>query len=212
MTTQRAMAIGTAGFTAMLAVMALEAHGLAPEQGEVLVTGASGGVGSVAIALLAGLGHQVVASTGRPENHDYLRSLGAAATIDRSSLAVPLSRPLATERWAGAVDNVASATLATILTQLKYRASVAACGLVGSSELPASVIPFLLRGVKLLGIDSVLSPMPERLLAWRRLATELPVEKLDSMTRIVPLADLPEMGRTILAGATRGRIVVDVNA
>src|SRR5579884_1642176 len=166
---REAMAIGTAGFTAMLAVMALERHGLAPGAGEVLVTGAAGGLGSIAIAVLAKLGHQVTASTGRPATHDYLRRLGAAAIIDRGELATAPARPLQTERWAGAVDAVGSTTLATILTQLKYRASVAACGLAGGNDLPASVIPFLLRGVNLLGIDSVLCPQPQRREAWHRL-------------------------------------------
>ena len=212
LTTRRAMAIGTAGFTAMLAVMALEAHGLAPASGEVLVTGAGGGLGSVAVAILARLGYRVTASTGRPETEEYLRGLGAAAVIERAALAGLPARPLDSERWAGAVDSVGSTTLATILTQLRYRGAVAACGLAGGSDLPASVIPFLLRGVKLLGIDSVMAPMPERHEAWRRLVCDLPADKLDAMTEIVPLAALPEFGRRILAGTTRGRIVVDVNA
>jgi acrylyl-CoA reductase (NADPH) len=210
LTTKRAMAIGTAGFTAMLAVMALEAHGLVPGAGEVLVTGAGGGLGSVAVAILAKLGYRVVASTGRSETHDYLRDLGAAAIIDRASLAVGPTRPLDSERWAGAIDSVGSTTLATILTQLKYRASVAACGLVGGNDLPASVIPFLLRGVKLLGIDSVMAPQEERRVAWQRLASDLPTAKLDAMTETAKLEDLPELGRRILAGDTRGRIVIDL--
>jgi acrylyl-CoA reductase (NADPH) len=205
---QRAMAIGTAGFTAMLAVMALEAHGLKPGQGEVLVTGAAGGVGSVAISLLAGLGYQVVASTGRPATHDYLRGLGAAGFIDRAELAKPPARPLEAERWAGAVDAVGGTTLASLLTQLKYRASVAACGLAGGSDLPASVIPFLLRGINLLGIDSVMCPIGPRRAAWARLAQELPLEKLDAMSEIVPLEAVPELGQRILKGDIRGRIVV----
>ena len=162
MTAERAMAIGTAGFTAMLAIMALERHGLAPGNGEVLVTGAAGGVGSVAVALLARQGHRVIAATGRPETQDYLTGLGAAGFIDRAELAQPVTKPLQAERWAGAIDSVGSTTLATILTQLRSRASVVACGLAGGNDLPASVIPFLLRGVNLLGIDSVLSPQPER--------------------------------------------------
>src|SRR5690242_3810994 len=161
LTTARAMAIGTAGFTAMLAVMALERHGLEPAGGEVLVTGAAGGVGSVAVAILAKLGYRVAASTGRAETHDYLRELGAAEIVDRATLAQPPSKPLDAERWAGAVDAVGSTTLATVLTQLKYRASVAAVGLAGGSDLPTTVVPFLLRGVNLLGIDSVMCPMAE---------------------------------------------------
>ncbi len=212
LTTQRAMAIGTAGFTAMLAVMALERHGLKPGGGEVLVTGAAGGVGSVATAILAKLGHQVVASTGRSATHDYLRDLGASAIIDRADLAKKPERPLDGERWAGAVDAVGGTTLATILTQLKYLGSVAACGLAGGTELPATVIPFLLRGVNLLGIDSVMCPMELRQEAWQRLVRDLPLEKLDAMTETVPLAALPEYGGRILKGETRGRVVVDVNA
>lgn len=212
LTAKRAMAIGTAGFTAMLAVMALEEHGLKPGEGEVLVTGAAGGVGSIAIAILAKLGHAVVASTGRAETHDFLRDLGAASLIDRATLAKPPARPLDTERWAGAVDAVGSTTLATILTQLKYRASVAACGLAGGSDLPTTVIPFLLRGVNLLGIDSVMCPKPLREAAWARLVRDLPIDKLDRLTETVPLAALPEWGAKILKGGVRGRVVVDVRA
>jgi acrylyl-CoA reductase (NADPH) len=212
LSTKRAMALGTAGFTAMLAVMALERHGLKPGDGEVLVTGAAGGLGSVAVAVLARLGHQVTASTGRAAAHDYLRALGASAIIDRASLARKPERPLDTERWAGAVDAVGSTTLATILTQLKYRASVAACGLAGGNDLPATVIPFLLRGVNLLGIDSVMCPMPERLEAWSRLVRDLPLDRLDAMTETVPLTALPALADAILKGETRGRVVVDVNA
>ena len=212
LTAKRAMAIGTAGFTAMLAVMALEEHGLKPGEGEVLVTGAAGGVGSIAIAILAKLGHAVAASTGRVETRDFLRDLGAAALIDRATLAKPPARPLDTERWAGAVDAVGSTTLATILTQLKYRASVAACGLAGGSDLPTTVIPFLLRGVNLLGIDSVMCPKPLREAAWARLVRDLPMDKLDRLTETVPLAALPEWGAKILKGGVRGRVVVDVRA
>jgi acrylyl-CoA reductase (NADPH) len=208
----QAMAIGTAGFTAMLAVIALERHGLVPGAGEVLVTGAAGGVGSVATALLAALGHHVVAATGRPELRDYLTGLGAADLIERAALGAKPARPLDTERWAGAVDAVGGATLATVLTQLRYRASVAACGLAGGSELPASVIPFLLRGVNLLGIDSVMCPRPERGEAWRRLARDLPLDRLDQMTQVVPLSALPELAAKILRGVIRGRTVVDVRA
>jgi acrylyl-CoA reductase (NADPH) len=211
-TARQAMAIGTAGFTAMLAVIALERHGLKPDAGEVLVTGAAGGVGSVAVALLSRLGHRVIASTGRPEQRDYLTGLGAAELIDRAALAAKPSRPLDAERWAGAIDAVGGATLATILTQLKYRASVAACGLAGGSDLPATVIPFLLRGVNLLGIDSVMCPHDERVEAWRRLVRDLPLDRLDRMTESVPLAEVPGRAPKILGGATRGRIVIDVRA
>jgi acrylyl-CoA reductase (NADPH) len=212
LSTKRAMALGTAGFTAMLAVIALERHGLVPGAGEVLVTGAAGGLGSVAVAVLARLGHQVTASTGRSATHDYLRMLGAASIIERGSLAKTPTRPLDGERWAGAVDAVGGTTLATILTQLKYRASVAACGLAGGSELPGTVIPFLLRGVNLLGVDSVMCPLPERHAAWQRLVRDLPMDMLDAMSETVPLAALPALAGAILRGETRGRIVVDVNA
>jgi acrylyl-CoA reductase (NADPH) len=176
----------------------------------VLVTGASGGVGSVAVSLLAALGYRVIASTGRPELHDYLESLGAAELIDRAALAEKPTRPLDRERWAGAIDAVGGNTLATILTQLKYRAAVAACGLAGGSDLPASVIPFLLRGVSLLGIDSVMCPKDERIAAWDRLARDLPLDRLDRMTEIVRLADVPDLAPRILDGQVRGRIVVAV--
>jgi acrylyl-CoA reductase (NADPH) len=209
---RQAMAIGTAGFTAMLAVIALERHGLEPGSGDVLVTGAAGGLGSVAVALLSRLGHRVVASTGRPEQRDYLTELGAAELIDRATLATKPARPLDTERWAGTIDAVGGNTLATILTQLKYRASVAACGLAGGSDLPATVIPFLLRGVNLLGIDSVMCPREERIAAWQRLASDLPLDKLDRITQTVPLTALPALAPKILGGETRGRIVVDVRA
>jgi acrylyl-CoA reductase (NADPH) len=206
----QAMAIGTAGFTAMLAVIALERHGLKPDAGDVLVTGAAGGVGSVAMALLSRLRYRVVASTGRPEQREYLTELGAADLVDRATLAAQPSRPLDAERWAGAIDAVGGTTLATILTQLKYRASVAACGLAGGSDLPATVIPFLLRGVNLLGIDSVMCPRVERIEAWRRLARDLPFDRLDRMTETVPLTALPGLAPKILGGEIRGRIVVDV--
>ncbi len=208
---KRAMAIGTAGFTSMLAVMALERHGLKPGDGEVLVTGGAGGVGSVAVALLAKLGHRVVASTGRPETHGFLTELGAADFIDRATLAAPSTRPLQAERWAGAVDAVGSTTLANLIAQLKYRASVAACGLAGGSDLPATVIPFLLRGVNLLGIDSVMAPLAERQEAWTRLAKELAPGLIDGLTETIPLGALPEYGRKILAGQTRGRVVVEID-
>ena len=175
-----------------------------------LVTGAAGGVGSVAVALLSALGHRVAASTGRPELRDYLTRLGAAELVDRASLAVKPARPLDSERWAGAIDAVGGTTLATILTQLKYRASVAACGLAGGSDLPATVIPFLLRGVNLLGINSVMCPRDLRIEAWDRLARDLPFDKLDAITQTAPLAALPDLAPRILNGAVRGRIVIDL--
>ena len=180
-TSRQAMAVGTAGFTAMLAVMALESHGLEPGDGEVLVTGGAGGVGSVAIALLAKLGHQVTASTGRAASHDYLRSLGASALIDRAELAEPGSRPLESERFVGCIDSVGGTTLARVLAQMKYRRSVAAVGLAGGSQLNTTVIPFLLRGVNLLGIDSVYQPAAPRRAAWQRLARDLDLAKLDAI-------------------------------
>jgi acrylyl-CoA reductase (NADPH) len=209
---RQAMAIGTAGFTAMLAVIALEKHGLVPEAGEVLVTGAAGGVGSIAVSLLSKLGYRVAAATGRPELRDYLTGLGAAELIDRAALAAKPTRPLDRERWAGTVDAVGGMTLATVLTQLKYRASVAACGLAGGSDLPATVIPFLLRGVNLLGIDSVMCPREERIEAWRRLARDLPLDKLEALTQTAPLADVPTLAPRILKGEVRGRIVIDLAA
>lgn len=208
---RRAMAVGTAGFTAMLAVMALERHGVRPGAGDVLVTGAAGGVGSVAIAILARLGHRVVASTGRPETHDYLRSLGAAEIVDRASLATPSGKPLDAERWAGAIDAVGGTTLANVLAQVKYRGAVAACGLAGGNKLETTVLPFLLRGVNLLGIDSVMSPMDERAEAWRRIAAgDLPADKLDALTGTARLEDLPRLAEEILAGRLRGRWVIEI--
>jgi acrylyl-CoA reductase (NADPH) len=209
---RQAMAIGTAGFTAMLAVIALEKHGLTQNAGDVLVTGAAGGVGSIAVSLLAALGYRVAASTGRPELREYLEGLGAAELIDRAALAAKPGRPLDRERWAGAIDAVGGMTLATVLTQLNYRASVAACGLAGGSDLPATVIPFLLRGVNLLGIDSVMCPRAERIEAWDRLARDLPLAKLEAMTQTVPLAEVPALAPRILKGEVRGRIVVDLAA
>ena len=211
LSTRRAMAIGTAGFTAMLAVMTLEEHGLTPEKGEVLVTGAAGGVGSVAVAILAKLGYQVAASTGRAETHDYLRGLGAHTIIDRDSIEKPSGKPLESERWAGCIDAVGGGTLATVLTQLKYHGSVAACGLAGGTKLEATVIPFLLRGVNLLGIDSVMCPPARRREAWARLARDLPLDLLDGMTSEAKLAELPRLAKEILGGRVRGRVVVDVN-
>ncbi len=203
-----AMVIGTAGFTAMLAVIALEDHGLTAG-GEVLVTGAAGGVGGVATALLAKLGHKVVASTGRSELADYLIGLGASEVVDRVASVAPI-RPLERETWDGAIDAVGGVTLATILTQLKYRASVAACGLAGGSDWPATVIPFLLRGVNLLGIDSVMCPGELRIEAWRRLARDLPLERLDALADEVPLSKVAELAPKILAGEVRGRTVINV--
>lgn len=209
--TRRAMAVGTAGLTAMLAILALEAHGLTPQSGEVLVTGAAGGVGSVAVALLAATGYQVAAVTGRPESEAYLRDLGAARIIPRADLAETVKRPLESELWAGCIDAVGGAMLARVLGQMRYGGSVAAVGLAGGAALPASVVPFLLRGVNLLGIDSVMRPYADRLRAWERIARDLPMEKLDAMIRPAGLGDLPELGAAILKGQVQGRVVVDVN-
>ena len=212
LTTRQAMAVGTAGFTAMLAVMALEDHGLAPGHGEVLVTGAAGGVGSVATAILARLGHEVAAVTGRPEQEAYLRDLGAARIVPRAELSEPSKRPLETETWAGCIDAVGGTMLARVLGQMRYRTSVAAVGLAGGAELHATVVPFLLRGVNLLGIDSVLRPAEDRVRAWGRIAADLPMDKLEAMIVPAALADLPELGAAILKGQVRGRVVVDVTA
>lgn len=212
LTTRAAMAVGTAGLTAMLAVMALEAHGLQPGQGPVLVTGAAGGVGSVAVSLLAHLGYQVAAVTGRPETEPYLRDLGASQIVARDQINEVVKRPLESETWAGCIDAVGGAMLARVLGQLKYGASVAAVGLAGGSNLPASVIPFLLRGVNLLGIDSVLQPYANRQAAWARIARDLPLAKLEAMVTMATLADLPRLGTEILAGQIQGRCVIDVNA
>jgi acrylyl-CoA reductase (NADPH) len=211
LTTRQCMAIGTAGFTAMLAVMDLEAHGLVPGQGPVLVTGAAGGVGSVATAILARLGHEVVAVTGRPETEGYLKALGAARVIGRETFAGP-GKPLESEIWAGCVDAVGGAMLARILSQMKLRASVAAVGLAGGAKLETTVIPFLLRGVNLLGIDSVLRPYDNRVEAWGRLARDLDLDLLESMIRPATLADVPALGAAILKGQVQGRVVVDVRA
>ncbi|MFT6458513.1 acryloyl-CoA reductase [Pseudophaeobacter arcticus] len=210
--TRQAMAVGTAGFTAMLAVMALEDHGMKPGQGPVLVTGAAGGVGSVATAILANLGYEVAAVTGRPETEEYLRSLGATQIVARDALNETVKRPLESETWAGCVDAVGGDMLARVLGQMKYGASVAAVGLAGGAGLPATVIPFLLRGVNLLGIDSVMQPYDNRLRAWERLATDLPMEKLEAMIKPAVLSDLPQLGADILKGQVQGRVVVDVNA
>ena len=212
LTTRQAMAVGTAGLTAMLAVLALEDHGLTPEKGEVLVTGAAGGVGSVAVAILARLGYQIAAVTGRPETEAYLRDLGAARIIPRADLAETVKRPLEAETWAGCIDAVGGAMLARVLGQMKYDGAVAAVGLAGGSTLPASVIPFLLRGINLLGIDSVLRPYPARQRAWDRIVTDLDLAKLDCMILPITLAEVPACGVAILKGEVKGRIVVDVNA
>jgi acrylyl-CoA reductase (NADPH) len=204
------MAIGTAGYASMLGIMALEMHGLKPDKGEVLVTGAAGGVGSVAVAVLAKLGYKVVASTGRAETHGYLKALGAAEIIDRASIATPSGKPLDTERWAGCVDAVGGSTLAHVLANLKYGGGAAACGLAGGTKLETTVIPFLLRGVNLLGIDTVMCPMDRRKEAWARLARDLPADKIDAMIQKATLADLPKLGADILGGKVRGRVVVDV--
>ena len=219
-TTKQAMAIGTAGFTAMLAVMGLEKHGLslastagdASEAIDVLVTGASGGVGSIAVAILSQLGYRVSASTGRPELAEYLKSLGASEIVDRHVLEESSSRPLESERWSGAIDTVGGTTLARVIAQLKYRASVAACGLVGGAHLETSVIPFLLRGVNLLGIDSSMQPYDTRIAAWGRLVQDLHTQKLDEATTVIGLAELTDFAKQILDGQIRGRVVVDVNA
>ncbi|GAC1595068.1 MAG: MDR family oxidoreductase [Acidimicrobiales bacterium] len=209
LTPLQSMAIGTAGLTAMLCVLALEDAGLTPGgDREVLVTGAGGGVGSVAVAILATLGYRVAASTGRPEIHDYLLSLGASTVVERAELSSS-GRPLAAERWLGAVDTVGSQTLATVLSQTAYGGAVAACGLAGGPDLPTTVLPFILRNVSLIGVDSVMCPSPRRAVAWERLATDLPVGLLDAMTTVEPMSRLPELAEQILAGSIRGRVVID---
>jgi len=209
MSTKEAMAIGTAGYTAMLAVMALEGHGLTPERGPVAVTGAAGGVGSVAIAILAKRGFTVHAVTGRPQEADYLKGLGAAEIVERKDLAGP-PKPLAKERWAGAVDSVGSATLANLLSMTRYGGAVAACGLAGGMDLPGSVAPFILRGVCLYGIDSVMCPLERRKTAWKRLENDLDRQKLAAMTTETGLSDVPKAAADILNGQVRGRIVVKI--
>lgn len=211
LTPVQAMSIGTAGYTAMLCVMALERQGVQPEDGEILVTGAAGGVGSVAISLLSHLGYQVVAATGRPEDADYLKSLGAVEIIERSQLSEP-GKPLAKERWAGAVDVVGSHTLANICASTRYRGVVTACGLAGGMDFPSTVAPFILRGVTLVGIDSVMCPREERLEAWQRLAKELDMSKLEAISQVIGLEDALPMAEKLLNGEVRGRLVVDVNA
>ncbi len=212
LTTRQAMAVGTAGLTAMLAVIALEAHGQKRASGEVLVTGAAGGVGSVAVAILAKLGYSVTASTGRVEAHNYLKGLGASTVIDRSPFADLAKRPLESERWAGCIDSVGGNTLARVLAQMKYGCSAAAVGLAGGSKLEHTVVPFLLRGVNLLGIDSVMCPRERRIEAWRRVLTDLPLERLSAMSIEVPLAEVPRIASDILKGQIRGRVVVNVKA
>ncbi|MCL6702247.1 MDR family oxidoreductase [Pseudomonas sp. T1.Ur] len=209
--TRQAMAIGTAGYTAMLSVLALEHGGLTPERGDILVTGANGGAGSVAIALLSGLGYRVIASTGRQEEADYLRDLGAAEIIDRRLLSEP-GAPIAKERWAGVIDSVGSHTLANALAQTQYRGVVAAFGLAQGADLPGSVLPFILRNVTLAGIDSVNAPQAARLQAWSRLARDLDVNKLARITQVIGLAEVPAVAARVLQGQVRGRTVVDVNA
>jgi acrylyl-CoA reductase (NADPH) len=209
MSARDAMAIGTAGYTAMLAVMALERAGLNPARGPIVVTGAAGGVGSVAVALLAKLGYPIIASTGRPEEASYLKGLGAGEIIERKELGGP-PRPLAKERWAGGIDSVGSTTLANVLSMTRYGGAVAACGLAGGMDLPGSVAPFILRGVSLLGIDSVMCPLPLRQEAWRRLAADLERSKIAAMTSEIGLAEVIAAGRRIVDGQVRGRIVVKI--
>jgi acrylyl-CoA reductase (NADPH) len=209
-TPRQAMAIGTAGYTAMLCVLALERHGVAPGDGEVLVTGAAGGVGSVAVALLAKLGHRVVAMTGRPEEAAYLRALGAAEVIDRTGYAEP-GKPLARERWAGAVDVVGGQVLANLCAAMRYRGTIAACGLAGGMGLPATVAPFILRGVTLAGVDSVMCPRPDRLEAWRRLARDLDIARLEALTTELPLDQAIGAAEELLAGRIRGRVVIPLD-
>lgn len=212
MTTKQAMAVGTAGFTAMLAILALEDHGLKPGNGPVLVTGAAGGVGSVAVALLAAAGYEVAAVTGRPETEGYLRDLGATQIVAREAINETVKRPLETEAWAGCIDAVGGPMMARVLGQLKYGGSIASVGLAGGSNLPASVVPFLLRGVNILGIDSVLQPYARRVTAWDRIARDMPKDKLEAMVTLHGLADLPQLGADILAGKVKGRAVIDVRA
>lgn len=208
---KRAMAIGTAGYTSMLCVMALEKHGVTPAKGEVLVTGAAGGVGSVAVAILARLGYSVVAATGRPQEGEYLKSLGAATIMDRKELVEAQDRPLLTERFAGIVDTVSGVMFARALAQLKYGGAAAVCGLAAGPAFPGSILPFILRGVSVYGIDSVMLPMPPRHEAWKRLATDLPLDRLDSTVSEAGLGDLAALAPKILKGEVRGRVVVDVN-
>ncbi|WP_367716308.1 MDR family oxidoreductase [Nitratireductor sp. GISD-1A_MAKvit] len=209
MSAKDAMAVGTAGYTAMLCVMALERHGITPERGPVVVTGAAGGVGSVAIALLAGKGHHVIASTGRASEADYLKELGAAEIIDREELSGP-ARPLSKERWAGGIDAVGSHTLANVLSMTSYGGAVAACGLAQGMDLPASVAPFILRGVSLLGVDSVMAPKELRMEAWQRIAKELDHKKLGAIASTVPFSEVIAVASDVLQGKVRGRVVVEM--
>jgi acrylyl-CoA reductase (NADPH) len=210
-TPQQAMAIGTAGYTAMLCVMALERHGVTPDKGEILVTGAAGGVGSVAVALLAKLGYTVVGVTGRPEERDYIMGLGASEVLERSAFSTP-GKPLGRERWAGAVDVVGSHTLANVCATTRYGGVVTACGLAGGMDLPASVAPFILRGVTLVGVDSVMAPRALRLQAWQRLSVDLDLTKLGQIAVEIGLNDVLAMATKLLDGQVRGRVIVDVNA
>ena len=210
LSTRQAMAVGTAGLTSMLCVMALEDHGLTTDVGSVLVTGAAGGVGSVAVAILARLGYSVAASTGRESLHGYLKSLGASEIVARADLSEPSKRPLESENWAGAIDTVGSTTLARLLTQIKYGGSVAACGLAAGPKLETTVIPFLLRGVNLLGIDSVMQPYEKRVRVWDRIASDLPHDKLEEMTDVIGLEGVAEAASSILVGQVCGRLVVDL--
>ena len=209
-TPRQAMAIGTAGYTAMLCVMALERHGVKPDDGEILVTGANGGVGSVAVTLLARLGYKVVASTGRVNEADFLRSLGAADVIDRAQFSEP-GRPLGKERWAGAIDSIGSHTLANVCATTRYRGTVTCCGLAGGMDFPATVAPFILRGVTLAGVDSVMAPKALRLEAWSRLARDLDIAKLETITQEIGLGEVIETAGKLMDGKVRGRVVVDVN-
>lgn len=211
LTSLHAMAIGTAGLTAMMCVLALEEGGIDPVKGPVIVTGAAGGVGSVAVAILAKLGYNVTAATGRATEHSYLRSLGATNVVDRSALTEP-GKPLQSETWAGAIDTVGSTMLANVIAQTKYRGVVAACGLAGGTDLPTTVMPYILRGVRLQGIDSVMADLPTRTRVWNRLRTDLPIDILDSLTEIVSMSTVIDRAPVILSGRTRGRVVVDPNA
>ncbi len=210
-TPQQAMAIGTAGYTAMLCVLALERHGVTPDKGEILVTGAAGGVGSVAVSILSKLGYTVVGASGRPEESDYIKSLGASEILARSAFS-SAGKPLGRERWAGAVDVVGSHTLVNVCATSKYRGVVTACGLAGGMDFPATVAPFILRGVTLVGIDSVMCPRADRLVAWQRLGTDLDISKLNLITNEIGLAEAIPMATKLLEGQVRGRVVVDVNA
>lgn len=211
LSTRQAMAVGTAGFTSMLAVMALEAQGLtAADAGEVLVTGAAGGVGSVAVAILARLGYKVAASTGRDSTHDYLRELGVSEIVRREELSEPQKRPLLTERWSGCIDAVGGTTLVNALAGMRYGTSVAACGLAGGAEISGTVLPFLLRGVNLLGIDSVMQPYENRVKAWQRVVSDLPMDKLEAITTVAAFDDLPKLANDILKGQVQGRVVIDI--